>query len=324
MQARSAPPGASAIRFDFRLARTERYIIISFMASDANASTPNGPLYPSDRPIGVAGTLGRFRSPLYHQIYLILRQRIADGDFGQDGTLPSEQDLAEFHGVSRITTKRALDELAKDGLVVRERGRGTRVVPGRMGPRVSGEATGAFDPLRAMGGATDVDLKSFGYVPADEDVATALGIAPGTPVQRAVRVRSAGGDPFSHLTTHVPEDIARQFDADDLANFPILSLFERAGVTPQGAEQSVSATLADMVVAERLGIDVGAPLLRIRRVVRDDQGRAIELLVALYRSDLYRLTMTLSRDLDAPAAWSADAVTGMPSEGGETWRIAGE
>ncbi len=286
----------------------------------ADRTGPRG----AGRAAEAAGSLGRFRSPLYHQIYLIMRQRIADGEFGAGGTLPSEQDLAEYHGVSRITAKRALDELARDGLVVRERGRGTRVVEGRTGVRISGEATGAFDPLLAMGGETEVAVREFGYGPADTDVAAALGLPVGASVQRAVRVRSVGGDPFSHITTHVPEDIGRTFDAADLAARPILSLFERAGVAPASAEQVVSATLADMVVAERLGIDVGAPLLRIRRVVRDDRGRAIELLVSLYRSDLYRLTMTLSRGLDARAEWSTDAVTGSPSVTGDAWRAAGD
>ncbi|MFX4222324.1 MAG: GntR family transcriptional regulator [Thalassobaculum sp.] len=289
---------------------------------DAGSRVPKiGPRGPERSAAGEAGALGRFRSPLYHQIYLILRQRIADGEFGSGGTLPSEQDLAEFHGVSRITAKRALDELAKDGLVVRERGRGTRLVEGRTGARISGQGTGAFDPLLAMGGETEVAVKEFGYTPAVPDVADALGLPVGAPVQRAVRVRSVGGDPFSHLTTYVPEDIGRSFDRADLADTPLLSLFERAGVTPAHADQTVTATLADMVVAQRLNLDVGAPLLRIRRNVRDSDGRSIELLVALYRSDLYRLTMTLSRGDDPEMEWSADAVTGTPAY---AWHAQGE
>lgn len=281
----------------------------------------NGPRG-GDGATGAAGALGRFKSPLYHQIYLILRQRIADGEFDADGSLPSEQELGEFHGVSRITAKRALDELAKDGLVVRERGRGTRLVDGRPGVRISGRGTGALDPLLAMGGETEVAVMEFGYDAAAPDVADTFGLQVGTPVQRAVRVRSIGGDPFSHLTTYVPAAFGRTYERDDLAETPLLSLLNRAGVTPANAEQSVSATLADTVVAQRLNVDVGAPLLRIRRVVRDHDGRPIELLVALYRSDIYQLTMTLSRGGDPATEWSADAVTGTPSAGG--WHGAGD
>lgn len=271
------------------------------------------------------GAQSRFRSPLYHQIYLILRQRIVDGDFGADGLLPGEQDMAERYGVSRITAKRALDELAADGFVIRERGRGTRVAPGAARIHVSTAATGGMDPLIAMGGETDVSVHAFDYVAAPADVATALLLPVGATVQRAVRVRSVEGAAFSHLTTHVPENIGREFDQGDLAETPLLALFERAGVSPSSAEQSVSATLADAVVAERLGVDVGAPLLRVRRIVKDETGRAIEHLVALYRSDRYRMAMTLSREPDRPArqGWAADVVEGVPARARGGWTATG-
>ena len=256
--------------------------------ADARGSAKHGTASAADSDSALGGAQSRFRTPLYHQIYLILRQRIADGDFGDDGLLPGEQDVAERYGVSRITAKRALDELAADGFVVRERGRGTYVAPDAARIRVSTAATGGMDPLIAMGGETDVSVLAFGYVSAPADVAAALAVSLGEVVQRAVRVRSVEGAAFSHLTTHVPQVIGRHFDRGDLASTPLLALFERAGVTPASAEQSVSATLADAVVADRLGVDVGAPLLRIRRVVKDETGRAIEHLVALYRSDRYR------------------------------------
>ncbi|MDP6927494.1 MAG: GntR family transcriptional regulator, partial [Rhodospirillales bacterium] len=66
------------------------------------------------------------RMPLYHQIYLILRQKLLSGEFAYDDRIPSEQELVEEYEVSRITARRALDELAAEGLVVRQRGRGTR------------------------------------------------------------------------------------------------------------------------------------------------------------------------------------------------------
>jgi len=135
-------------------------------------------------------------------------------------------------------------------------------------------------------------------------------------------VRSVEGAAFSHLTTHVPEAIGRCFDRDDLAATPLLALFARVGVTPTSAEQSVSATLADAVVAERLGMDVGAPLLRVRRVVKDEAGCAIEHLVALYRSDRYRMAMTLSRE-PAREGRSPDAVESVSSRARGGWTATG-
>ncbi|WP_373019000.1 GntR family transcriptional regulator [Muriicola sp.] len=90
------------------------------------------------------------RTPLYHQIYLILRDEILNGRYGKDALLPGEQELGKIFGVSRITAKRALDELAVAGLVVRERGRGTRVRFVPPSPPVYSSVEGLLENLMAI------------------------------------------------------------------------------------------------------------------------------------------------------------------------------
>lgn len=254
-----------------------------------SAATVSGPVSRA-----VSGAVRQFQSPLYHQIFLILKHRILEGELAAGEGVPGEQELAQIHGVSRITAKRALDELAAAGLVVRERGRGTSVAARPAGGPVRADATGAMDPLIIMGGATEVRVLECEVIAADRAVAEALEIARGAPVQRAVRVRRIAEGPFSYLTTHVPA-WAAAFDAADLAEAPMLALLERTGLRPSSATQELSVTLADATVAEHLAVDVGAPLMRVRRVVRDQAGRAIELIEALYRCDRYRMTMSLTR-----------------------------
>lgn len=265
------------------------------------------------------GAAGRFQSPLYHQILLILKQRIAEGAWRPGDVVPGEQELAEIYGVSRVTAKRALDELASAGLVKRERGRGTRVLPGAAGPQVLSGGAGDMDPLIAMGGSTAVRVLECERIAADQSLSEQLEVEAGSPVLRAVRVRSTDHGPFSHLTTHVP-GWAATFEDEALGHISLLKLLERAGIRPVSAVQDVSVTLADPVVAERLGIDVGAPLMRKQRIVRDGRGRPIEVLDALYRCDRYRMTMTLSRrddDLasDVSAEWNTETVSGTPGSG---------
>jgi len=279
------------------------------------------PANPATAAEAVRGAATRFRSPLYHQIYLNLRQAIVDGDLRPGDLVPGEQDLSDRHGVSRITAKRALDELAAAGLVVRERGRGTRVVAAPSVRPISTDVDAGIDPLIAMGGVTEARVVEFDLAPAEAEVAQLLGIAEGAPVQRAVRVRSAEGLPFSHLTTQVP-GWAVDFDRADLAATPLLTLFERVGLRASSAEQTVSATLADDPVADRLQMDLGAPLLRVERLVKDQNGRAIEHLVALYRTDRYRMSMSLARG--AAEGWDAETVAGAPAAAGGEWQaVAG-
>jgi GntR family transcriptional regulator len=233
--------------------------------------------------------------PLYHQIYLILRQKILGGDFSYDDRIPSELGLVEEYEVSRITARRALDELAKEGLVKRERGKGTRVQFRRPTLPLESSVEGLLENLLAMGLETDVKLIDFEYVSANDEVAKALDCDQGTIVQRAVRVRSFDTGPFSYLVTYVPQDIGSNYDSNDLATQPLLQLLERSGVVVEGAQQRITATLADADVADLLETEVGIALLEIRRIVTDSDGRPVEYIRGLYRPDRYQYNMVLSR-----------------------------
>jgi GntR family transcriptional regulator len=234
-------------------------------------------------------------TPLYHQIYLILRDQIGGGSYANNDFLPTEHELISQYGVSRITAKRALDELAADGFAVRMRGRGTRVQRSNPVPPVHAPIEGLIENILAMGLKTEVELLEFDYLPATPDVAAALGCEVGETVQRAVRVRRIKGEPFSHLVTHVPEAIGRSYSRRDLATRPLLLLLERAGASISHAEQVIGASLAGTDVADLLGVPIGAALLKLSRTVYDQDARAVEFVTGLYRPDRYQYKMTLSR-----------------------------
>ena len=238
---------------------------------------------------------GHLPTPLYHQIYVILREQIVSGLYAAQAALPAEHELMRRFKVSRITAKRALDELATEGLVVRSRGSGTRVVEGLKPAPLSGNISGLLENLLMLGLKTKVEIVDFGYVPASGDVAKALGVRLGEEVQRAVRVRSKGGAPLSFTTSHVPADLGHTYTRKDLARQPLLALLEKAGVLIGSAEQTISAALADTVVAPRLKVKVGSPLLSVTRTVSDQDGRAVEHISILYRPDRYQYRMKLAR-----------------------------
>lgn len=245
--------------------------------------------------------------PKYHQIYLVLREQLHEGRFAQG--LPGELALMRQFGVARVTVRRALQELAGEGLIARERGRGTRPVTadegrGARAPaarRQTTQLTGLLENLVSMTANTTVRVLEVGRVGAAGDVARALRLAPGDAVQKAVRVRSTREGPLSHITTWVPGDLAGHFGKRELASKPILVLMEEAGVRVGSASQTISARLADAQVAPHLGVAVGSALLAVRRLIHDDQGRPVQWLHGLYRPDRYEYQMQLSRvgDIDA-------------------------
>jgi GntR family transcriptional regulator len=239
--------------------------------------------------------------PRYHQIYLVLRERLAAGEFAADAPLPGEVELARTFGVSRMTLRAALGLLAQDKLIVRRRGRGTFAC-GQSGASPA-PMLGLLENLVANGLRTVVKVIELSEVPAGGDVAEALRIAAGDPVQRAVRLRSYRGSPVSHLTTFVPASIAR-FSRKELCAKPMLQLLEEKGVRLAGADQTVSARLSDPATAPLLNLTLGSPLLSVRRVVYDEGGRPVQLLSGLYRPDRYHYRMHLTRSgTDVPSVW---------------------
>lgn len=229
------------------------------------------------------------------QVYMVLRDRILSGalDFGT--RLPTENELAGYHRVSRVTVRRALGELARERLIERRRSAGTRVIYRPAPAPMTADISGVLANLADMGRRTAVKLLSFDYVRAEGIVAQALGAASDQMLQRSVRVRSVDGLPFSHLTTHIPESVSVTFSRQELSTRPLLELLERAGVKIERARQRISAGLATPDVAEALGLHTGSPLIELVRTVYDQSGRGVEHLHALYRPDRYAFEIDLVR-----------------------------
>ena len=269
------------------------------MSRSGPVATAREPEAPADL-VSASLLADRSPMPLYHRLYVILRDRIASGAYPEGAVLPSEFELTAAFSVSRITAKRALDELATEGLVERVRGRGTTVTDraaALVGAQpITASIDGLLENLNAIGRETSVEVIEFGYVPAPGFVRTRLELAPNARAQRAVRVRSLDGEPLSQSTTYVPESIGRAYSAKDLASTPIIDLIERAGVVVGAAEQSISATLADSLIASRLKVGVGAPLLLMKRCVRDTSGKPAQYIEILYRPDRFEYRMSLTRE----------------------------
>lgn len=241
--------------------------------------------------------------PKYHQVYLVLREQLNEGRF--DSGMPGEIALMAQFGVARVTIRRALAQLAQEGLIQRVPGRGTRPLPRKNRPDATAVAAGAsgqtarltglLENLVTMGLRTSVKVLAVDTMPAPEEVAKALRLPPGEMVQKAERVRSTAQGPLSHITTWVPQTIARRFGRRELAQKPILVLLEESGVQVGRAEQTISARLADVQMAQQLDVAVGTALLAVRRLIYDDKERPVQWLHGLYRPDRYEYQMQLSR-----------------------------
>jgi GntR family transcriptional regulator len=239
--------------------------------------------------------------PKYHQVYLVLREQLHEGKFAQGR--PGELALMQQFSVARVTVRRALSQLAQEGLISREPGRGTRSLLKRSPPTTEAaphrsqqaKLTGLLENLVSMGLRTSVKVLSVQRLPSPHEVAMALQLDESEWVQKAQRVRFTKEGPLSHITTWVPDRISRSFGRKELSQKPILMLLEESGVKVGRAQQSISAKLADATMAQHLDVAVGSALLAVHRLIYDADDKPIQWLHGLYRPDRYEYQMQLSR-----------------------------
>ncbi|MFZ2998655.1 GntR family transcriptional regulator [Sphingobium sp.] len=232
--------------------------------------------------------------PLYHQIYLQLRDEIVSGQRPHGSAMPTEQDVAAMFSVSRITARRVLDDLARQHYVMRRRRIGTTVTFPSPAIPIEANIDQAIDSLLALGDNSSVTVLEVATETPSPGVAEALRLDAGDQVVRAVRIRSLDAMPLGYVLSYVPVRFAGVLNAETLTNTPMLRLLEQAGHRPETADQTIGAMLADSAMASALGIEPPAALLRITRTTYDLSGTPILLTFAHYRSDRFHVRLDLS------------------------------
>jgi len=243
--------------------------------------------------------------PLYYQLETILRKKITAGDFSPEVPLPSEDALAVKYEVSRITVRQALSSLEQDGLVIRQRGKGTFVSENTITlelPRFSG----SIEDLILMGKRTETKVIESSWIDPPDIIRERLRIKDGQ-VLRIEKIRHIEGDPFSHVFNYLPPELGSNLPMDLVKSKPMLMILEdELGVRANEAEQTVEATIADAADAFLLDIRVGDPLLKAERTVYDVKGNPVEYVSVVYRADKYAFTMKLKRKrTDQSVGWGA-------------------
>jgi len=230
---------------------------------------------------------GNLHLPRYVQVYSVLKDWIHQGAYAPGGQLPSEPQLCDLFGVSRITIRAAVEMLEKQGLVERKQGKGTFVASDVDESPSRGDFSELVRRLRqldARSALKDVDIAT---VAADEATARDLDLPVGAPVVQASFVRMRDKEPIGYTTLAISGALGIDLTPADLAEGPAASLLQSKGFEILGAHQLIGATLADARLANILRTTVGAPLVHVRLQVLDLASRPIELLSAYYRTESY-------------------------------------
>jgi len=231
--------------------------------------------------------------PLYHQLKCTLIEAIDSGQWQSDQQLPNETKLAENFGVSKITVRQALQELADLGYVRREQGRGTFVSKPKLdhGPRELASFTEEMRRHRRV--ASSRVIESF-ETEANDRVAEALRLRLNEPVFTLKRLRMADGEPLGIQTAYIPLALAPDLAGDDLGN---VSLYEhlrtKYGLQPSRARETYFSVPAEPAAAELLGIPSGAPVFAVERVTFLPRGKPFEFVESIMRGDRYSIILEL-------------------------------
>jgi GntR family transcriptional regulator len=251
---------------------------------------------------------GKPGKPLHSQVRDSLTQRIASGQWPPGSRLPGEMELCSLFGVSRITIRQALQVLEADGLIERQRGRGTTVKARPFEQRLSGMYSFS-EELQRIGAKPTSTVLGFALESASDVVASRLAIAPGAPVLAVKRLRLAVQEPFAVECSYIPAALAGDFSREDVEQHGLYGALQHsAGITPQRAEETFGAEALPPQHAALLQVKKNAPAMLVERVAVWE-GVAVEYCVSWIRADKFRFKVTLN-----PAGLSSGAQISVPAD----------
>ena len=236
------------------------------------------------------------KAPLYHQLYSLLKTSILDGTLNYEDRMPTEQELESTFDVSRITAKRAMDELASDNLIKRQRGRGSHVKFKYKPKPVSAPLVEMLENLVEMGIHSIVKVISISDVTPPERIAKFLSLNKDQTVKRVVRVRSnKQGEAFAHYVSWTV-GISHGFTKENLESTPRLEIIKANKIKLTKIKQTLGAENATNDIALQLDMKEGDALLSITRQSLNDEDQIVDVIDCLYNPKLFNYSMVLSLD----------------------------
>jgi GntR family transcriptional regulator len=234
--------------------------------------------------------------PLYLQLARHLRRLIIDGRLGDQDALPSERELAELFGVSRVTVRKAIHELIGEGLLRQRQGAGTFVSHGLHVEQRLSTLTSFSEDMESRGLVAGSRWLGHAVAVATPEEALALDLTPGSRVSRLHRQRLADGTPVATELAVVP---SRFLDDPGEVRGSLYEALRLAGYPPYRALQRLRAVRLAPEQARLLDVPEGAAGLYIERRTLLEDGTPVEFVRSYYRGDAYDFVVELSL-----AGWS--------------------
>ena len=237
-------------------------------------------------------------TPLYFRLYSLLKDAILNGTIDNGAQMPTEQQLAETFGVSRITAKRAMDELAEEKLVERHRGKGTHVTYQYSPQPVKAPLIGMLQEIESMARHSDVKVLECRNAAPPANIREALGLEDKDKALHLVRVRSRDGQPFGYYVSWT-SGLRKGVGKRDFQKLPRLAIFRKQGLKISHVTQTISAVAATAELAQHLEADYGDPLISLTRQSYETHNgteQLVDQLQVYYHPERFQYRMDLELD----------------------------
>jgi GntR family transcriptional regulator len=227
--------------------------------------------------------------PLYYQLYTLLRHEIQCGEWKAHDMIPPESEMVERYGLSRTTIRQVLGMLADEGLIYKQKGRGTFVAPSTLEQGLTHIVNFTQDMVqRGLEPGTEVLFS--GLMPASQDIAEKLRMQPGEELACLERLRLANSEPMSVEESYLVHHYCPGVLNYDYTRTSLRELMDRQyNIHWTYAKQTIRAVSASTKLARLLAVSPGAPLLYIERISFSQQDIPVEFLRIYYRGDRYSL-----------------------------------
>lgn len=211
---------------------------------------------------------------------------------GVGESIPSERQLGIDLGVSRLTVRAALDELVREGYLVRRRGAGTFVAEPKVAKGIN--INSFSDDMRERGMVPASRTLDLRVIPAGARMGRILHVSPSEPIVAVKRLRLADGEPMAIELLHVRQALVPDMSAKDLEENSFYDLLaSRYDLSIVGGSQTIEPTVTNEEESSALGVPLHSPALLFERVTRSASGDIVEFTSSTYRGDRYRLVTEL-------------------------------
>jgi GntR family transcriptional regulator len=232
-----------------------------------------------------------FTIPKYYQVKKAIVEKINNEEFKIGEMIPSERELIAMFDVSRITVRKAVEELVQEGYLVKVQGKGTFVKDDSEGQSLFSITSCTQDIIR-LGMVPTRKVLSAELIPADKARIRNLNLFPGDKVFRLQRIYYADGEPINYTTTYLPGKFFRNIEKNDFSTVSLYETIEKIyGVEIVRAKRTIEAVLAHDEIPRYLQVDDGIPLLLFRCTtwgIVNGRVLPIETFKCFYRSDRFR------------------------------------